>query len=165
MAKKNLKNKSLQIAVLFGLKIGSITLDQIKAKYKVTEKANNKWTNKPMYQIEPISQIDFDGIQELTLVFDDKEVLQALVAKFGKERFDNLLEGLEAKYNSSYKRIPYVGDKKARFIALNGVIELEAIHLLPYTALYFNTNEFESLLRNGIKTEQLLKKQKEESML
>jgi hypothetical protein len=164
LAKKNLKNKSLQIAVLFGLKIGSITLDQIKAKYKVTEKANNKWTNKPMYQIEPISQIDFEGIQELTLVFDDKEVLQALVAKFGKERY-NLLEGLDAKYNSSYKRIPYVGDKKARFIAVNGVIELEAIHLLPYTALYFNTNEFESLLRNGIQTEQLLKKQKEESML
>ena len=31
--------------------------------------------------------------------------------------------------------------------------------------LYFNANEFEFLLRDGIQTEQLLKKQKEESML
>ncbi len=68
-------------------------------------------------------------------------------------------------YQIEPKRIPYVGDKKARFIAVNGVIELEAIHLLPYTVLYFNTNEFETLLRNGMQTEQLLKKQKEESML
>ena len=165
LAKKNLQNKSLQFAIPFGLKIGFITLDEIKTKYKVTKKDNNKWTDKPMYQIEPISQIDFEGLQELILIFDEKEVLQALIEQFSKDKFYNLLRGLEEKYNSVYKEIPHVGDKEARFIAVNGIIILEAIHLESHTFLLFMTNEFESLKRNKMQAEKLLKKQKEESML
>tara|TARA_B110000003_G_C16183536_1_gene352368 strand:+ start:50 stop:406 length:357 start_codon:yes stop_codon:yes gene_type:complete len=118
-----------------------------------------------MYNIEPIDQIDFDGILELILIFDDKDVLQATQAVFKKEKFNDLLIGLDAKYSMFYKNIPYVGDKSAKFSAINGLIFLESVHLSTHTILNFSTNEFEALRLNKINDEQLQKKKKEESML
>ena len=164
-AQQNIKDKSLQIAKPFGLKIGDISLEQVQALYNLSKIGQNKWTNQPMYSVEPISQIDFHGIQKVILVFDENNILQAITATFNKSKFNDLLVGLEEKYINVYKEIPYVGNKLVCFETLNSMIELQSLHLSYTTELEFYTKKLEALRNNKFKKEKAQKSLKEKSML
>ena len=165
LAKDNLKDKSLHIAMPFGLTIGNMTLNQIQDKYKIRATSPNKWTGKMMYNIDPISQIDFTGIKELTLIFDNNDTLQAVLTKLDKNKFNELAADLDSKYNMDYKKNPYVGDKEANFSAANANIILISEHLEPYTQLTFLTYELKALFKSKAEEEEQAKKQKQRSML
>ncbi|PCJ29856.1 MAG: hypothetical protein COA94_00430 [Rickettsiales bacterium] len=164
-AQNNLKRKLLQFASPFGCKIGITTFEEVEKMYKLTQSGSNKWSGGMMYNITPITQVDFTGINNINLIFDDNKIIQGLIAKFDKNKFHDLFLFLESKYNIVSKQIPYVGNKSAKFSMINGTIELESMHLSGHTSLIFTTNKLDKSFKKGTQLEKTLKTQKEKSML
>lgn len=164
-AQNNLKNKIYTIVKPFNLQIGHVTLENAKNHYKLIEEGVNKWTGGLMFNISPISQVDFEGVNEITLIFDQMNVLQGVVAKFHKGDFYSLKELLENKYHTTDVDIKRVGDKFIRFRGANGSVSLDAPHMSHNLSLNFFTDEFENNKKQVIQEEKSEKIRKKSAQL
>lgn len=112
----------------FGLEIGKATISDARAKYQLKESGVNEYTKGPMFEVSP-TQVDFNGLFSLTLVFDPQHTLVALFAGLNKSRFKSLHATLSAKYLVLEEKIPFVGDAFAEYRDGQTVIMLDAPHL------------------------------------
>lgn len=112
----------------FGLEIRKATVSDVKAKYNAKKTGINKYSNGEVYGLD-VSGINFEGLQEATLIFGQEGKLLAVLTKLPKNKFDYLLNNLSAKYKLVSKQIPFVGNKSAKFVDGNTDITLDAPHM------------------------------------
>ena len=137
---------------LFGMELGQMTENDLKSMYTVKHKGVNKYSNGNMYSV-PVSNIKFEGLQEVTTIFNRDGKLIAVLTTLPKSKFDYLNQAIGSKYTLVSKKIPFVGNKNATY--RNGVTEisLNAPHMdfnmsMNYIndelMTAFNTPEFKS---------------------
>ena len=112
----------------FGLEIGNATIQDVKQKYNAKRIGINKYSNGEMYALD-VSRIELDGLQSAEVIFSQDGKLLAVLMTLTKRKFDYLFDGLSQKYRLISKRIPFVGNKSAKFSDGNTEITLDAPHL------------------------------------
>jgi hypothetical protein len=113
---------------VFGLELGSTTVKQLTSQYDASAIGMNKYTQGPMFEIRA-SQIDFEGLKEVTAIFSGDNQLVGVLASFPKSKFDYLYNALGPKYQKVNEKIPFVGDKSATFRDGQTEITIEAPHM------------------------------------
>src|SRR3990167_10281849 len=63
---------------IFNMELGKTTESHLKSMYNVQHTGTNKYSNGNMYSV-PASDINFDGLQKITTIFDTKGVLIAVL--------------------------------------------------------------------------------------
>lgn len=160
---------SLPMAVLadpapFGLEIGKDTIKEVKTKYRITHTGINKYSMGDMFSVDT-SQINFDGLQEVTLIFSKEGVLLAVLTSLPKHKFEDLMDSLGSKYKLVSKQIPFVGNKSAKFMHENTEITLDAPHLSFDMSMNYVNNDLLKAFNEQSSQEQEQKQKREASQL
>lgn len=148
----------------FGLELGTATVKAVQSKYQLTSAGTNAYSKGPMYDMDT-SQLHFEGLQAIKLVFGSEGKLQAVLATFGKYKFDELLKMLGGKYKLVSKQIPFVGNKSARFVDGDTDIILSAPHMSFKLTLNYVQDSLLKKFNKQSDTEQRHKKSHEKSLL
>tara|TARA_B100000700_G_scaffold331794_1_gene468847 strand:- start:12480 stop:12995 length:516 start_codon:yes stop_codon:yes gene_type:complete len=159
-----ISNVALADPTVFGLTISKTKVEELKNKYSVTYTGQNKYSGGDMYEIAT-GQIGFDGLNSLTAIFSKEGVLIAVLTGFPKSKFDYLKSSLSNKYQLVSQKIPFVGNKSAKYKDGNTEIELNAPHMsFEMTMNYIHTDLLRAF-NNQSASEERAKKKKESSML
>lgn len=159
-----ISNVALADPTVFGLTISKTKVEDLKNKYSVTYTGQNKFSNGDMYDIAT-GQIGFDGLNSCTVIFSKEGVLIAVLTGFPKSKFDYLKSSLSNKYQLVSQKIPFVGDKSAKYRDGNTEIDLNAPHMsFELTMNYIHTDLLRAFNNQSI-IEQRAKEKKESSML
>ncbi|HID65908.1 MAG TPA: hypothetical protein EYP32_03350 [Aquificaceae bacterium] len=146
----------------FGLELGKANVKDLKSKFDVEEVGINKYSYGPMFKISG-KQTNIDGLKEVTFIFDKKNKLVAVIMTFPKDFRDyywnRIFETLKNKYRLVDYRIPFVGNKFAKFVDGNSIIILEAPHLSFEISLLYATRDFWRTYNREIKLEQERKRE------
>ena len=149
---------------VFGMEIGKMTEKELKAKYNASKTGINKYTNGNMYSI-PVSGINFDGLKEVTAIFDRRGKLVGVLTTLPKSKFNYLNDALKNKYTVVSQNIPFVGNKSVVLREGKTEITLEA----PHMSFDMTMNYLEDSLIKAFKTQSQAeanrKKQQEASQL
>jgi hypothetical protein len=148
----------------FGLEIGKTTIKEMQAKYSASNIGENKYSGGEMYSIKP-SQIEFDGLQEITTVFSKDGQLLAVLTTLPKNKFEYLYESMGKKYKLISKEIPFVGNKSAKYVNGNTEISLDAPHLSFEMTMNYISKDLQKAFEAQSATENAKKKSKESSQL
>lgn len=148
----------------FDLEIGKATVDDVKGKYKIVSAGINKYSKGDMYDLTP-SELEFDGLQSARVIFNEKNILMAVILNFPKNKFDQLLPSLNEKYKLISKDIPFVGNKRAKFSDGNTEIALNSEHLSFNTTLDYISYDLLKAFNDASKQENENKKKSESSKL
>lgn len=149
---------------VFNMELGKTTESQLKSMYKVKHAGTNKYSNGRMYTV-PTSAIKFEGLKEVTTIFDEKGVLIAVLTTFPKFKFDDLNQMLGSKYKQVSQKIPFVGDKSATYRDGDTEITLDAPHLSFEMTLHYIRDDLVRAFNQQSEEEQRQKQQNEASQL
>jgi hypothetical protein len=144
--------------------LGKTTEEQFLKQYSATQIGTNRYNNGHMYEVAAGS-IDFDGLQKVIVVFDAKNSLAGVDARFPKEKFDYLNQALSKKYKLVNRQIPFVGDKVATYKDGNSKIILDAPHMSFQMNMTYLTQDFDMTISNGQRAAKSRQQLKEESQL
>ena len=149
----------------FGIEIGKTTIKELKDKYITKRIGINKYSNGEMHDLINLSQIKFDGIKSICVVFDENKKALAVLTVMHKNKYHKLFDMLASKYKLTDKHEEFVGDQYAEFIDGNTKIFLDAPHMsfdlsLNYIhkdlhAFYLNESSKEKENKNAEEIEQL----------
>jgi hypothetical protein len=145
--------------VVFGMELGKTSEQQLKAAYNVNHTGTNKYSNGNMYSV-PVSAINFDGLQEVTTIFDTDGKLIAVLTTLPKSKFDYLNKTLGGKYKLVNQNIPFVGNKSATYRDGATEITLEAPHMSFEMSMNYISD---SLMKKFNQQSQAEKQQKQAS--
>ncbi|MGS2743870.1 hypothetical protein ACU6TU_09755 [Halomonas sp. LS-001] len=148
----------------FGLTLGASSEAEMKAQYRVEHTGVNRYSDGNTYEI-PAHQVAFNGLKKLTAIFDEDEVLVALLATFHKNRFDDLNQAIGQKYRRVNQQIPFVGNKKASFRDGDTQIILDAPHLSFELTLSYLRDNFNTAFNQRSQQEQRQRREQEASQL
>ncbi|AVP96509.1 hypothetical protein C7S18_04540 [Ahniella affigens] len=148
----------------FGLELGKATLTDAKAKYRLKELGINKYSNGPMHQVQP-GQISFEGLRNVTLIFDSNQILSGVLTTFPKGRFNDLNDGLAQKYRLVSKSTPFVGDSEAKYVNGQTEISISAPHMSFELNMIYLRQELLSAFDAQSSAEQQAKKNREDAQL
>lgn len=149
---------------IFGLKVGITTEKQLEEVYNANLLGTNKYSNGNMYDL-PVNQIDFEGLEKTTLIFNKEKILVAVLTKFPQSKFDYLRKVLNKKYKKISQKIPFVGDKSVTYKHKETEISLRAPHLSFKLSMDYVHNEFEKMFKKISNAEKKQKENKEASQL
>lgn len=149
---------------VFGLTIGETTAAQLKSKYNVSHQGINKYSQGDMYLI-PQSQIQFEGIGDVTAIFSRSDKLVAVLTELPKSKFDYLNETLAKKYRLVNQQLPFVGNKSATYKDGETEITLEAPHLSFQLSMNYIHSDLLKVFNTQKEQEKKEKQQQESSML
>ncbi|HCZ9272891.1 TPA: hypothetical protein O4G62_004493 [Vibrio alginolyticus] len=149
---------------VFGLTIGETTIEQLKSKYSVSHQGINKYSQGDMYQI-PRNQIQFEGINDVTVIFSRSNKLIAVLAELPKSKFDYLNGTLGKKYQLVNQKLPFVGNKSAAYRDGETEITLEAPHMSFQLSMNYIHSDFLKAFNTQSEKEKKKKQQQESSML
>lgn len=129
---------------VFGMTLGKTTEKETADLYSgYSSLGENRYSHGNMYNI-PVKDISFDGLQEVTAIFDSNGILVAVLAKLPKEKFDYINSSLKKKYKLISQQIPFVGNKFTKYSNGNTQILLDAPHLsFEMTLSYLQTNFYD----------------------
>ncbi|UXZ54237.1 hypothetical protein LOS15_15720 [Halomonas sp. 7T] len=130
----------------FGMPIGELSIQEAEAQLSLRPAGTNEYSGGRMFTA-PVAQFSFEGLQEMTLVFDQDEQLVAVLATLNKQRFDALFNGLSERYRLFSSQRPFVGNKMANFEAGNTEIHLDSPHLSFQMTLSYLEKGFLSSFR------------------
>lgn len=110
----------------------------------------NKYSGGSMLRVNG-DLLDMRGVKELTLIFDEHDVLTALSAKAKKQigdgSYNNAFKELHAQYSKMYRvtsaSMPYVGDYYAEYTNNGCSISINAPHLDFDMTVVLDSAEFE----------------------
>lgn len=115
-----------------GLVLGRTMLGEAKAmlekKTRLIDDGINAYSRGPMLKGDGHG-LGINGLQAVTLIFDRDQRLAAVMLRLPKARFDDIYEHLKSKYALEDQKIPFVGDRFARFRQGDSTAELNAPHL------------------------------------
>lgn len=149
---------------IFGLELGKTTEQQLKAMYDVQPKGMNKYSSGNMYSV-PESSIDFDGLQEVTTIFDRKGVLIAVLTNFPKSKFSYLNQAIGGKYKLIDQNIPFVGNKSVIYRDGATEISLDAPHMSFTMSMNYIRDDFMRTYNEQSEAEKRQKQASESSQL
>lgn len=112
----------------FGLELGKTTVAEAKAKFDLNGKGTNRYSDGPMFDV-PVSEVNFEGLQDLTLIFDTRDTLVGVLATLPKHQFGTMHGMLSDKYRVVSSNIPFVGDSSAKYVDGGTEITLDAPHM------------------------------------
>ncbi|WP_129776192.1 hypothetical protein [Peristeroidobacter soli] len=116
----------------FGVRIGVATLEEVRSvvgsKTRLTDVGINKWSDGPMLRAQG-SELGIEGLQRATFIFDPGNKLVGVLLSLPNTRFDSIKSSLQEKYKLVDEKIPFVGNKSARFRDGPVSIEVKAPHL------------------------------------
>lgn len=108
----------------------------MKAKYSVKKEGINIYSKGEMYDINP-SNLDIEGLDKATAIFDSKGILVAVVMEFPDYYWDKIYTSLKSKYTLINAQVPFVGNRYAEFVSGDSIIILDAPHMsFDMTLLY-----------------------------
>jgi len=157
-------NIALADPTIFGLTISKTKVEELKNKYSVSYTGQNKYSGGDMYDIST-GQIGFDGLNSVTAIFNKDGVLIAVLTELPKSKFDYLKSSLSNKYKLVSQKIPFVGNKSAKYRDGNTEIDLNAPHMSFEMTMNYIHKDLLRAFNNQSENEQRAKKQKESSML
>ncbi|MEZ9320263.1 hypothetical protein AB4371_15250 [Vibrio sp. 10N.261.51.A3] len=149
---------------VFGLTIGETTVQQLKSKYNISHQGINKYSQGDMFKI-PQSQIQFEGINDVTAIFSKSNKLVAVLAELPKNKFDYLNGALAKKYQLVNQKIPFVGNKSATYKDGETEITLEAPHMSFQLSMNYIHSDLLRAFNTQTESEKKDKEQQESSML
>jgi hypothetical protein len=117
-----------------------------------------------VYDLE-VSELSFDSMQSVRLVFGKNNKLQAVLCTLSKNRFNDLFSSLKQKYKLQYSNIPFVGNTFAKFVNGNTEITLNAPHMSFEMDLNYMDKNFVKKYKSESANETQSKKNKEASQL
>ena len=112
----------------FGMTMGELSAHEAVPRYSLQPQGHNIYSGGPMFTA-PVAQFQFDGLQDLTLIFDAEKRLAGVIATFRKQDFDRLYSALSNRYTLIDSTIPFVGNKSAEFRDGSTEIHLESPHM------------------------------------
>lgn len=148
----------------FGLTLGASSEAEMNAQYQVEHLGVNRYSDGNSYRI-PAHQVAFDGLKELTAIFDEQGTLTALLATFHKNRFDYLNQVIGEKYHRVSQQIPFVGNKKATFRDGGSDIIIDAPHMSFELTLSYLRDEFNTTFNQRTQQDQRQRREQEASQL
>jgi hypothetical protein len=142
----------------FGIAINTMNLKEFLDKYEAKYIGEDDYTDGKKYVSTNLSQFNFNGLTKVTVIFNN-EIISAVVAEFQKDTdsfsylYDNLMEKDYYKISS---KIPFVGDKYAKFISGSVFVELIANHLshsvyLTYETQAYSIQRYANMLKKKFK--------------
>jgi len=149
---------------IFGMELGKTTEDQLKALYNVQHTGVNKYSSGNMYSV-PISAIQFDGLKDVTTIFDSSGILVAVLTDFPKSKFDYLNRAIGAKYKQVSQNIPFVGNKSVIYRDGMTEITLDAPHMSFTMEMNYIRDDFMKTYNQKSQAEQRQKQQNESLQL
>lgn len=149
---------------IFGMELGKMTESELKAKYNVTHTGTNKYSNGNMYSV-PTGSISFEGLQEVSTIFDKNSKLVGVLTKLPKGKFDYLNQTLGGKYKRVSQNIPFVGNKTATYRDGATEITLDAPHMSFTMSMNYLNDSLMSSFNDQSQREQKQKKASEQSQL
>ncbi|KZY86048.1 hypothetical protein A3741_26995, partial [Oleiphilus sp. HI0069] len=111
------------------------------------------------------SSIDFDGLQEVTTIFDRKGVLVAVLTDFPKSKFNYLKSAIGGKYQKVSEKIPFVGNKSATYRDGETEITLDAPHMSFTMSMNYIRDDFMRTFNSQSEAERRRKQSNESSQL
>ncbi|MFT5759698.1 MAG: hypothetical protein ACI9LM_004465 [Alteromonadaceae bacterium] len=159
-----LSSSVLADPAIFGMELGEMTEKDLKSKYSVNHTGTNKYSNGNMYSV-PVSSINFEGLKEVTTIFNTEGKLVAVLTSLPKNKFNYLNETLGGKYKLISQKIPFVGNKKATYRDGETEITLNAPHMgFDMSMNYVNDDLMQAFNRQS-QAETRKKQQSESSQL
>lgn len=149
---------------IFKMELGKTTERQLKSLYSVQHTGINKYSNGNMYSI-PASAINFDGLQNVTTIFDTKGVLVAVLTTLPKSKFDYLNQTLSGKYKRTSQNIPFVGDKSSTYRDGETEITLNAPHMSFTMSMNYIRDDLKRTFNQQSEAEKRQKHKNEASQL
>ncbi len=149
---------------VFGLTIGETTVEQLQSKYNVSHQGINKYSQGDMYLISR-SQIQFEGIGDVTVIFSRANKLIAVLTELPKSKFDYLNDTLAKKYQLINQKIPFVGNKSATYKDGETEITLDAPHMSFQLSMNYIHTDLLKAFNAQSEKEKEKKRQQESSML
>ena len=149
---------------VFGMEIGKTTEAEAGRMYRLNKEQLNPYSGGYQYSLNPKS-IDFSGLEQVTLIFDEKKVLVYVQAVFPKYKFEELMKMLGSKYKPVSRQIPFVGDKIVVFHDGGTRITLEGPHMSFNTTLTYAQNSLLEKYKRINQQNQNHRRAKEASML
>ncbi len=142
----------------FGMELNKSTRQQVLKMYPSTRTGTNQYSGGPMYDLET-ANIEFEGLQALSVIFSTDDRLLAVLATFHKNDFNRLNNIMQEKYRLVSSKIPFVGNKTATYREDQTEISLDAPHLSFQMSLNYIS---ESLLKTYREQSQQKSAQKRE---
>lgn len=148
----------------FGLEIGKASVADAEKMYSIEKSGNAEYHEGVVYKVA-VNQVAFEGLKELTLVFNEKNVLEAVIATLPNSQFESLHESLSKKYKVIGEKNPYVGDKQMDYVNGSTRISLTAKHLSFNMNMIYMHKDLLSALIAQEKEEEASKKKSQEDKL
>lgn len=150
---------------VFGLTLGKTTEKEASDLYNGhSSLGENIYSHGNMYNI-PVKDIPFDGLKEVTTIFDENGLLVAVLAKFPKEKFNYINSSLKQKYKLISQQIPFVGNKFTKYSNGGTQILLDAPHLSFEMTLSYLRTDFYNDYKKQISVEEQKKSAAEKNQL
>lgn len=149
---------------VFGLELQKSTLQEAKQLYGGRETGINKFSEGPMLSVSP-DKVGFEGLKELTLIFNRENKLVAVLSNLEKVRFNDVHRLLKDKYPIKSTYIPHVGNKKVLYSSGQDEIELNAPHMSFDMSLAYYTKQFLKSYETTIAKEEKQKRSQEAGRL
>ncbi len=149
---------------VFNLELGTTSEDQMKSLYVAEHIGINKYSNGNMYSI-PTREVSFNGVKEITVIFDTSGVLAAVLTTFPKSKFNYLNEIMDGKYRKTSEQIPFVGNKLAKYRDGETEITLDSPHMSFDMSLNYIRNDFMHTFRQRSASDERTKRTQEASQL
>jgi hypothetical protein len=112
----------------FGITIKQTTIEDLRQKYSVKNAGTNKYSDGPMYDLNP-SEVGLEGVESVRVIFSRDNKVLAVITTCEKTKYNDLFKNLSSKYNLSFNKEPFVGDKVAEFTDDQTKISLSAPHM------------------------------------
>jgi hypothetical protein len=97
----------------FGLEIGKMTVQELKAKYDQKYEVSYKHSKSSSYSISP-EIFNFNGLKEIWVEFDRNQILASIYTSFDIDKYDYLFNMLKDKYKLDSSRQLVMGTKERR---------------------------------------------------
>jgi len=139
-------------------------LEALKAQPALKDIGVNKFSQGKMLNADG-EHWSLKGLNNVTLIFNKNDRLTAVLMNLNKSRFDALLSHLSEKYQSTYKNIPFVGNKQVTFLHDGIEIDVVAPHLSFEMSVTYGTAAFNSAYRSLTRKEAETRRLQEGSLL
>lgn len=149
---------------IFNMELGATTETQLKSMYRVRHTGTNKFNHGNMYAV-PASAINFDGLRQVTTIFNKDGVLVAVLTTLPKSKFNHLNQILGGKYKQVSQNIPFVGDKSATYRDGETEITLNSPHLGLEMTMNYIRDDLTRTFNQQSEAEKRQKQQNDESLL
>ena len=135
---------------------------QLESKTTIEKIGANRFTKGVMLKV-PGDAFDIRGLHHVVFIFNAVEQLTAVNLTMDKRQFNSVFNHLEEKYQLIKKRVPFVGNRSARFAHHNATVVMDAPHLKFSMNVIYQTREFEKAYLDTLAKDKAKRQKKEKS--